>query len=190
MSRSADQLGEEQNKVGRVRPASATIVKSKDVFYPPMDQKVELKHMNRDTRRGQWNAETTPEQDKFQSGHSSAVGYTSRRLKGYNNELMDTRRTTWRNENMSRAANIIAWVQAVDEADPVAFGLDHDPNFHLSNAAGYTYQDRGQKDKQGNVRVMSGTKPSGMMVNNDPAAMGRMNVQMDPQDMQMMDVRP
>ena len=89
---------------------------------------------------------------------------------------------------MSRAANILHWVQTVDEGDPVAFGLDHAPNFQLSQATGYTYQDRGQKDKQGNVRMADGTKPSGMMTND--AGQGRMNMQMSPQDMQLMDVRP
>ena len=91
---------------------------------------------------------------------------------------------------MSRASSIIAWVQAVDEGEPVAFATDHDPMYHLSQAAGYTYQNRGQKDKQGNVRVADGTKPVGMIVNNDPAAQGKTNQQMNPEDQHMMDTRP
>lgn len=90
---------------------------------------------------------------------------------------------------MSRAGNILQWVQTVDEGDPVAYGMDHDPQFQLNQATGYTYQDRGQKDKQGNTRMSDGTKPAGMEVNNDPAAQGRWNMQMNPQDMQQMDTR-
>lgn len=91
---------------------------------------------------------------------------------------------------MSRAANILHWVQTVDEADPVAFTVDHSPQFHMSGQTGYTYQDRGQKDATGNARMGDGTKPAGMMVNNDPAAQGRLNTQMSPEDQHMMDVRP
>ena len=91
---------------------------------------------------------------------------------------------------MSRASNILQWVQAVDEGDhPVAFSVDHGPQFQLNQQPGYTYQDRGQKDKQGNTRMADGTKPSGMEVGNDPTAMGRWNQQMSPEDMHMMDTR-
>lgn len=91
---------------------------------------------------------------------------------------------------MSRAAQILHWIHMVDEGDPVAYEVDHHPQFQMNQQTGYTYQDRGAKDGQGNTRMMDGTKPSGMIVNNDPAAQGRMNTHMMPQDMQMMDVRP
>jgi hypothetical protein len=89
---------------------------------------------------------------------------------------------------MSRASNILDWVQAVDEGDPVAFTMDHNPQHQLNVATGYTYQDRGQKDKQGNTRVGDGTKPSGMITND--VGQGRMNQIMTPDDQHMMDVRP
>ncbi len=89
---------------------------------------------------------------------------------------------------MSRAGNILQWVQTVDEGDPVAFTMDHDPMHRMSVASGYTYQDRGQKDKQGNVRQTDGTKPSGLMTND--VGNGRWNQQMSPEDQHMMDVRP
>lgn len=91
---------------------------------------------------------------------------------------------------MSRAANILTWVQSVDEGDPVAFTLDHNPQFQLNQTPPYNYQGRGPGDAIGNSRMGDGTKPAGMMVNNDPTAQGRMNTQMSPQDMQLMDVRP
>lgn len=91
---------------------------------------------------------------------------------------------------MSRSGDILKWVQEVDEADAVAFTLDHDPNFHLSNSQAYTYQDRGKKDDQGNTAQLDGTKPSGMEVTNDPGVQGRWNKQMSAQDQQMMDTRP
>ncbi len=89
---------------------------------------------------------------------------------------------------MSRAGNILQWVQTVDEGDPVAFSVDHNPGHHLSVATGYTYQDRGQKDQQGNVRTGDGTKPAGMITND--VANGRWNKTMSAQDQAMMDVRP
>ena len=92
---------------------------------------------------------------------------------------------------MSRAANILTWVQQVDEGDPVAFSTDHNPQFQVNQAQGYNYQGRtGMPDPVGNSRMGDGTKPAGMMVNNDQTANGRMNTQMNPQDMQMMDTRP
>jgi hypothetical protein len=91
---------------------------------------------------------------------------------------------------MSRASAILQWVRTVDEGDPTAFTVDHDPNFFLNNQTGYTYQDRGKKDVQGNTRMADGTKPAGMMVTNDPAAQGRTNTHMSPEDAKMMDVRP
>lgn len=90
---------------------------------------------------------------------------------------------------MSRAKNILEWVQTVDEGTPVAHVVDHDQSHHLSVAPGYTYQDRGQKDKQGNVRMADGTKPAGM-ITNDSVANGRTSNMMSPEDQHMMDVRP
>lgn len=89
---------------------------------------------------------------------------------------------------MSRARNILEWVQAVDEGTPVAYTTDHDQAHHLSVAPGYTYQDRGQKDKQGNVRMADGTKPAGMI--GGDVANGKTNMTMSPEDQHMMDVRP
>lgn len=78
---------------------------------------------------------------------------------------------------MSRAGNILQWVNAVDEE--TAFTVDHEPQYHLTAGAGYTYMNRGQKDRQGDTRMADGTKPSGMEVggqgpgSSDPSMMMR-----------------
>jgi hypothetical protein len=90
---------------------------------------------------------------------------------------------------MSRAGNILEWVYLVDEADtPTAFTTDRQDSHGLSMAKGYTYQNRGQKDRQGDSEKSDGTKPSGM-VSNVPAHKGRTNIKMSSQDQEMMDTQ-
>lgn len=55
---------------------------------------------------------------------------------------------------MSRARNILDYIV---EQDPETMA-QHD----LNMAKGYTYQDRGQKDDQGDTKKKSGSKPVGM----------------------------
>ncbi len=79
---------------------------------------------------------------------------------------------------MSRAGAILQWVQTVDEGDPSSWTVDHEPQFHLTAGQGYTYMNRGQKDRQGDTRMADGTKPSGMEIGgggggSDPSMMMR-----------------
>lgn len=55
---------------------------------------------------------------------------------------------------MSRAKNILDFIA---EQDPET-QAQHD----LNQAKGYTYQDRGQKDDQGDTKKKPGDKPTGM----------------------------
>lgn len=59
---------------------------------------------------------------------------------------------------MSRAKEILDVIQGMEvvEEDPET-QTQHD----LNQASGYTYQDRGQKDAQGDTKKKSGTKASG-----------------------------
>ena len=89
---------------------------------------------------------------------------------------------------MSRASNILRWINAVDEnnlleEEPSAFTTDTQDQYHLSRAMGYTYQDRGQKDPNMDTEVDDGTKPSGMLVN----GMGDTDHMMDAEDQRKMD---
>ena len=54
---------------------------------------------------------------------------------------------------MSRAKEILDVIEAMDPETQ----SQHD----LNQASGYTYQDRGQKDDQGDTKKKSGTKASG-----------------------------
>jgi hypothetical protein len=57
---------------------------------------------------------------------------------------------------MSRARQILDFVEGY-ETDPES-QEQHDLNLQK----GYTYQDKGKKDDQGDTKKKSGTKPSGM----------------------------
>jgi hypothetical protein len=63
---------------------------------------------------------------------------------------------------MSRAQDILGWVMGQDEEAPAAFSVDDDAGHKLTKASGYTYQDRGQKDQQGDTKDSDGTKPAGL----------------------------